>query len=152
LLTGRLELEWVLPRPPGLQSWLPWAAREQRLWLLRFSLADTLLQHETLSSWAERVVSRADKRVTLGEWREENMARGHDSICAGGVPRDFRRRFWRWVGNRIGEFWPLWSDPTPPRGCVWHCEPSNKIFMLGHQVAGANAHVVTDMLDSLECH
>lgn len=145
LLTGRLELEWLRPRAGGL---LAWTKRDERLALTRLSLADTLLQNETLEEWARRAAAGSDKRAVFGAWRED-VVNGQPAVCARGVPRDLRRRLGAWLLDRALAL-RGWPRLPPPELRVWHSVSNNKIFTLRTELSPANAHVVSDVLDSLE--
>jgi hypothetical protein len=143
LLTGRFEIEWIKPRTGGIGGWL---ARDQRLTLTRLSLADTLLQNQSLEEWARQTIVQPDKRWAFKEF-EETRVRDHPALLAYGKVRDLRRR----AGAALLDF--LLRRRTPPAELrVWHCQPSNKLFALSSELASINAHVIADVLDSLDCH
>ncbi|HEX8237869.1 MAG TPA: hypothetical protein VF600_18155 [Abditibacteriaceae bacterium] len=143
LLTGRLELEWALPRAGGM---LRSFQRDERLQLGRWSLADTILRHESLHDWARRTLTISDKLLLWRGWQESEL-RGHSAVQAKGSLRDLRRRLQFALQERL--------RPTSTQEStisVWHCPQSNKIFALGSDLSPKNRHVAQDVLDSLECH
>jgi hypothetical protein len=143
LETGRLQLEWMRPQPRG---WRGWGQRPERIALRRLALANVILENEPLDDWAQRVIGYGDKSRRFGP-PEETTVRGHNACLLHGTPRDPRRRVATWCFDRLSR------RRTPPAEVrVWHCEESNKIFVLDCELSLANAHVTGDVLDSLECH
>jgi hypothetical protein len=143
LLTGRLELEWMLPRTGGLFRSFQ---RDERLQLGRWSLADTVLRHESLHDWARRTLTIGDKLLLWRGWQETEL-HGHHAVQAKGTLRDLRRRLQFALQERVRPT----STHESTMG-VWHCPESNKIFAVGSDLSPQNRHVAQDMLDSLECH
>ncbi|MDQ3812654.1 MAG: hypothetical protein M3347_01730, partial [Armatimonadota bacterium] len=142
IVTGRIEIEWIRPRPPAPKGW---TRRDERVAVRRLAAANVLLENETLEDWTERVQARPDKRRAFGA-AAETTVRGHPALLLQGVPRHLRRRITEWCLNRLRCRIP------PAEMRVWHCEESNKIFVLDCELSPANAHVTQDVLDSLECH
>ena len=147
LLTGRLEIEWV--RPTKVNSMLPvpvWMKRDQRIAVQRVSAANVLLENETLQDWIVRTLSNSDKKRRYGA-PESTLVHEHEGWLRRGGPRDLRLRAAEWVATR----W-LKKPAAQIEMRVWHCEDSNKIFVLENEVTPANAHVPQDVFDSLACH
>jgi hypothetical protein len=120
--------------------------RPERLSVTRLSAANVLLEKETLEEWTERVLSRPDKKRHF-EPPEETSVREHPAYVLTGRPRDLRRRWRFWLGDKMSR------DVTPPSQITaWHCSQSNKLWVLDAEVSRANSHVPGDVLDSLECH
>lgn len=143
LLTGRLELEWALPRASGMMRSF---TRDERLQLGRWSLADTILRHESLHDWARRTLTIGDKFLLWRGWHE-NETHGHHAVQAGGTLRDLRRRLFFSLLQRVR---PASTHESSMQ--VWHCPHSNKIYAVGSDLSPKNRHVAQDVLDSVECH
>lgn len=147
LLTGRLEIEWL--RSTKVSSMLPvpiWLKRDQRIAVQRVSAANVLLEQETLEDWIVRTLSHADKKRRY-QAPQSTSIHDHEAFIRRGGPRDLRLRMAEWIATR----WLKKSAPAIEMR-VWHCEQSNKIFVLENEVVPANAHVPADVLDSLACH
>ncbi|MDF2439653.1 MAG: hypothetical protein JWN98_637, partial [Abditibacteriota bacterium] len=123
-----------------------WLKRDQRIAVQRVSAANVLLEQETLEDWTVRTLSHADKKRRY-QAPESTSIYGHKALMRRGGPRDLRVRAAEWVATR-------WLKKVAPaiEMRVWHCEHSNKIFVLENEVVQANAHVPVDVLDSLACH
>ncbi len=142
-VTGRLELEWIRPRPAGAMAW---SKREERMALARFSLAASVLQNENLEEWTNRVVRPLDKKRSYGKLSETQVD-GHAGVLAQGALKDFRRRLLFYALD-----WLLRRARPLTQLRAWHCEPSNKLFALRSELSPANEHIIGDVLDSLQCH
>jgi hypothetical protein len=140
LLAGRIELEWTRGNAKSVLS------RLELLTLTRFSLADVVLHSESLQDWTSRVAAFEDKKYIWRGWKNETI-KDHDGVISQGNVRDLRlrlkRALWNFVMRRTR---PLRTQR------VWHCEQSNKIFVLSSDLASENEHVATDVIDALECH
>jgi len=141
LMAGRLELVWKRPKKPGA---LNFAARDETLSLARISLADVLLQNETLSQWTGRTLWRADKQWFFMDFEETKIGE-HDAVRSEGLLRDVRLRLRSAVADWV-------RRRRSPRAelQVWHSLADNKIYALTSDLLPANAHVATEVLDSLE--
>lgn len=141
LVTGKLELDWIRPRTPGV---LAWTQRDERLALSRFALASTILQDEKIEEWATRVVKPLDKKRSYGKFAPTEIV-GKNGALARGALKDFRRRYTvfalDWVLRRARQHTEL---------RVWHDEDSNKLFALRSEISPLNAHIIDDVLDSLQ--
>ncbi|MBV9866322.1 MAG: hypothetical protein JO316_13300 [Abitibacteriaceae bacterium] len=143
LLLNRLELEWVKARPA---TPLGWTQTDQRIALQRIPIANVVLENESLVDWTQRTIARTDKKRRFGP-AEEISVRTHPALMLHGRLRDLRRLMVQKGLDRV------LRRHTPPAAMrVWHCEQSNKIFALDCELSPINAHVVEDVLDSLECH
>lgn len=143
LMTGRLEIEWMRKRKPGLLA--PWR-RDETLAVTRVALADVLLERETLEQWTAYNMAKKGKHWFFTKFKECTV-RDHPAIRSEGMLRDVSLRA-RWA------FFDLVLRRRTPRGqmLVWNCESSNKIFVFTHELSQANQHVADDVIDSLECH
>ena len=141
LVTGRLELDWVRGQTGGQFGW---ARRNERVQLMRFSLASTLMQNEDLSQWAQRVIKESDKKF---RWKklEATEILGCDGLSSRGAWKDLRKVFIHRVLDKTRK-----KAPSPPQLRIWHDEKTNKIFVLKSDVQPENAHVVNDILESLK--
>ena len=147
LMTGRIEIDWqrVLKGKFPLNH-LPALHRLERVSLRRLAAANVLLESETLEEWTTRVIGRGNQRYALGQ-SVAAETHGHAGFVLHGAPRDLRRRIVTWGGDLIRR------RRTPlVEARVWHCEESNKIFVLECEMTLANVHVGADVLDSLKCH
>lgn len=143
IVTGRIEIEWIRPRPPGPRGW---TRHEERIRVWRMAAGNVVLDEETLEDWTVRVLAEPDKRRRFGE-PEATMVHGHEAFLLYGVARHIRQRAVNWALDR------LLRRRTPPAVLrVWYCAQSNKIFVLDTELSLSNAHVTNDVLDSLECH
>jgi hypothetical protein len=143
LMTGRLELGWERPIPGPPRGWF---ARPERLDVLRVAAANVVLEAEALPQWTQRMVARPDRRYSFGQATETSM-HGHVAVLQQGVARDLRRRLGYWLLDI------LLRRRTPPAALrAWQCEESNKIYAVNCELSTKNAHVCSDVLDSLECH
>jgi hypothetical protein len=143
LMTGRLDLEWLkAPPPPPRGFGLP----TERIAVRRLAAANVVLVNESFEDWMQRAVVETSKQYKYGK-REKTTARTHEACKLSGHPRNLSaylmRRFWDLVMRR----------QTPPvETTVWHCEPSNKLYIVDFEMSHLNTHVPRDVLDSIECH
>jgi hypothetical protein len=143
LMTGRIDMEWVRARKPGIFSSL---GRDERITLSRWSLASVLLQRQTLQEWAENNLKRGDKHWSYSDWEETTVGEV-PALTSEGVLRDLRLR----LRGRLIDL--VLRRPTRgARMLVWHNETDNKIMAYSTDLKAANEHVHTDVLDSLDCH
>jgi len=147
LQTGRLEFDWQRVRPHAPLSFASprdWFRREERIGLRRLSAANVVLEVDSLEEWARRVAAVMFKKFRFWKWDEANV--GGEKACASrGQLKDLRRVF---IGS-IFDF-VMRRPARPPELLVWHNEQDNKIFVLLCDLRDVNAHVKTDLLDSLE--
>jgi len=141
LMAGRLELSWKRARKPGMRFML---ARDETIGLTRVSLADVLLQNETLAQWATRTLWRADKQWIFMRFEDTKIG-GHDAVQSEGDLRDMRLR----LRSALFDFVRRRRAPRAEMR-VWHSAADNKIYALTSDLLPANAHVATEVLDSLE--
>ena len=141
LVTGKLELNWIRPHETGL---LGWTKRDETISLTRFALASQVLHDETLTEWTNRVVKPADKKRAYDK-PETTQILGHDAVCARGRIKDPRRRAFHFVLDRVFRQPRFHTDLR-----AWHCEPINKLFALRSDISPKNAHVIEDILDSIQ--
>lgn len=152
LLTGRLEWEWKRARKPGIFSFL---TRDERLKLMRFSLAAVLVEHRTLSEWADGNISHDDKTFRWRGWRALDeaekqaqpapIAASSEAIVARGTLRDMRMM----IRTAIFDF-VLRRKPEPAEITAWHDNKENKLWVFSSDLRAANGHVRADVLDSLD--
>ncbi len=140
LQTGRLEIEWERPIPPGPHGW--WARRE-RIVLRRSSAANLLLETETLEEWARRTMLWLDKN-TFWDEAHESAFHGNEGLIFSGSPKPFKQRFAHLLRVKLRQ------SVTQIHLHVWHDEETNKIIALETELLPSNAHVEQDVLDSLE--
>ncbi len=144
LVTGKLELEWIRPRPAGAMAW---SKRDERLALARFSLASSVLHEEDLEEWAHRVVKPLDKKRLIYGKLEERETTEHPGVYTRGAIKDFRHRYLFYAID-----WLFRRPRMLTELRAWHCAPSNKLFAFRSNLLPKNEHVVADVLDSLQCH
>jgi len=152
LMTGRLEWEWKRPKKPGLFSFF---ARDERLKLARYSLAAVLLEHRSLTEWAQANISGEDKIWRWRNWQSLDeteksaqpapIAGAGEAIAARGLLRDMRMLVRIAVLNLV-----LRRPPAPAEITAWHDIKENKLWVFSSDLRAANAHVRTDVLDSLD--
>jgi hypothetical protein len=146
LLAGRLEIEWLRAAKPLLIPIMPWLRRPERVAVQRASAANVVLENEALPDWVIRTIVWVEKKRNFD--KPQSIAiRGHEAVLLQGSVRDLRVRGAQWLQTKVGK-------KTPPQITLraWHCTDSNKLFVLDTELSAANAHVVDDVLDSLECH
>ena len=140
LVTGRLEFDWVRGDTGGQFGW---ARRNERLQLMRFSLASMLMHNEDLSQWTERVVKFSDKKFRWGKL-EKSQVLGCDGLTARGAWKDVRKIAIHRIIDKLRK-----KALSPPQLLVWHDEKTNKIYVLKSDVQPENTHVINDILESL---
>ena len=140
LQTGRLEIEWERPLPAGLRGW--WA-RPERLVLRRSSAANLLLENETLEDWTRRTMLWTDKKSSWQEFDEWKF-RGNEGLFICGAPKPFKQRAAHILRPKLRQ------DVTKVQLNLWHDEEANKIISLETELLPGNAHVLQDVLDSLD--
>lgn len=140
LQTGRLEIEWERAIPPGPHGW--WT-RGERIILRRSSAANLLLENESLDAWTRRTMLWLDKRNLWGE-AEEWVFRGHEGWRFSGVPKPLKQRLAHGLRSKLHQ------NVTQLALHIWHDEETNKIIALETELLPSNAHVLQDVLDSLE--
>jgi hypothetical protein len=143
LMTGRLEIDWMRKRRPGLLA--TWR-RDETLSLTRVSLADVLLENKTLDAWTLDNIAHKNKQWLFMKFKEGRV-RDHEAVCSEGVFRDIALR----IRRALTDFAMRRRAPRAQLR-VWHCEPSNKIYAFVYELTPTNDHVAADVLDSLECH
>ena len=151
LMTGRLEWEWKRPRKPGMFAFM---GRDERLKLMRYSLAAVLVEHRSLQEWAEANLNK-DKVwhwrgwTTLDEAERQAqpapIAAAVAAVAAHGVLRDLRLQL---RGRLIDLI--LRRHPAPPDLTAWHDAKENKLWVFSSDLREANRHVRGDVLDSLD--
>jgi len=141
LQTGRLEIEWQRPLPPGLRGW---QSRPERIALCRVAAANVLLEYESLESWTRRTAILPNKHTAFDE-PQETTVDGEGALLFDGMPRLLRQRMAQGVRARL-------LRQSVPRAelRVWHSTRANKILVLETELTPQNHHVVEDVLDSLE--
>ncbi len=140
LQTGRLEIEWERPIPIGPRGW--WA-RAERIILRRSSAANLLLENETLEDWTRRTMLWLDKK-SYWEPSLEWAFQGNEGLSIPGSPKPFKQRIAHAVRQKLRANVPQLNLH------VWHDEETNKILSLETELLPSNAHVLQDVLDSLE--
>jgi hypothetical protein len=141
LQTGRIELEWERPLPKGLSGW---QARAERIALRRISAANVLLENESLEQWTIRTQLTLDKR-TVYRPPVETTEHGDQGLLCEGLPRKLQQRAVQGARAKL-----LRQNVPQAELRVWHAESVNKILVLETELTAANAHVLNDVLDSLE--
>ena len=143
LLLNKIEMQWVRPRPVGFYGW---GRRAERLKISRFPVANVLLDGKTLEDWADWNVRAKHKLLALG-LGEETEVKEHPAVKYHGVIKDLKQRAGVWLFDKV-----LRRRTPPAEILVWSCPQSNRLWVWEHEVSGVNAHVPTDVLDSLACH
>jgi hypothetical protein len=140
LQTGRLEIEWERPAPAGLRGlW----TRPERLILRRSSAANLLLENESLEDWTRRTMLWLDKKSYWNEAQEWSL-KDDEGLSLAGVPKPFKQRLAYALRSKF-----RWDVPQIHLH-IWHDEETNKIVSLESELLPSNAHVLQDVLDSLE--
>ena len=143
LLLNKIELEWVRPRPTGLYGW---GRNAERVRVMRFPVANVLLEGKTLVEWADWNVQHKNKGLALRDATEDEF-NGHEGLLYRGPIRDLKARAAVWFFDH------LLRRRTPPGEVrVWNCPQSNRLYVLESEVSPVNAHVPGDVLDALACH
>lgn len=143
LLLNKIELEWVRPRPNGLYGW---GRRAERVRVMRFPVANVLLEGKSLAEWADWNVQHKNKQLALRDATEDEF-NGHEGLLYRGAARDLKMRASVWFFDH------LLRRRTPPSEVrVWNCPQSNRLYVLESEVSPVNAHVPGDVLDALACH
>lgn len=143
LLLNKIEFEWVRPRPVGIYGL---GRRAERIRMLRFPVANVLLEGKTLVEWADWNVQHKNKQLALREAVEDEF-HGHEGLLYRGPARDLKTRAGVWL------FDTLLRRRTPQGEVrVWNCPQSNRLYVLESEVSPVNAHVPGDVLDALVCH
>lgn len=100
------------------------------------SIDDATQQHEAASNADE---TSSEKTAA------QAAAQNADSLLATGFLRDFRRVAMFWLLDKMRR-----RRVLPIELRVWHSESVNKIFVVKSELSPDNAHVVGDVIDSLE--
>jgi hypothetical protein len=140
LQTGKLEIEWQRPLPPGPKNW---GVRPERIVLRRIAAANVLLEHETLGEWAQRTLTGPDKRSRFLPPLEITVG-GHEGLLFAGSPKSVKQWLWHQLRLRLR------LDAPPVEMRLWHDKGANKIVALETELSSANEHVPQDVLDSLD--
>lgn len=143
LLLNKIDIEWVRARPNGIYGW---GRRPERLRVMRFPVANVLLDGKTLVEWSDWNVQHKNKQLALREADEAEFS-GHEGLLYVGPVRDLKMRANVWI------FDILMRRRTPQGEVrVWNCPQSNRLYVLESEVSPVNAHVPADVLDALACH
>lgn len=143
LLAGRIEWEWerVGPQLPITPAW---TRHDERIALARTSAANVVLQNEELPDYIARTLTIPDKKRVWGRGVEAEF-NGKSGWIFRGQPREFRKRGLFLAQRRYAK-----NKPPQIELRAWHDAPSNKIFALTTELRANNAHIPSDILDSLE--
>ena len=143
LLLNKIDIEWVRPRPNGLYGL---GRRAERLRLMRFPVANVLLDGKSLREWSDWNIQSKNKQLSLREATPDEFD-GHKGLFYRGPVKDLKQRLGVWF------FDTLMRRRTPQGEVrVWECEDSNRIFALESEVSPVNAHVPADVMDAMACH
>ena len=145
LQTGKIELEWEMPRPDDwwmTPKW--WGRRPERVGVQRLSAANLVLLEQDLQTWAEKVVPRCHKSY-LFDLDKNNS--NNDEIW-------FTGKMWRIRQRFLDVLWKiiLRRKPQLIRAKVWRDEKDNKLFFAFFDLPPQNAHVQDDVIDSITSH
>ena len=143
LLLNKIDIEWVRPRPVGLYGW---GRRAERLRLMRFPVANVLLDGKSLVEWSDWNIQHKNKQLALRDASEEEI-NGHEGLFYRGPVKDLKQRVGVWFFDTV-------LRRRTPQGevRVWNCPESNRLYALESEVSPVNAHVPRDVLDALACH
>lgn len=145
LQTGKIDMEWEMPRPADwwmTPKW--WGKRPERLGVQRLSAANLVLIEQDMETWAKKVVPRCNKKYLFAF----NAAASDDEVL------HFTGKMWN-LRQRFSEV--VWSvllrrPRQELRSQVWRHEDDNKLFFAYFDLTSKNAHVQSDVLDSIASH
>ena len=143
LLLNKVDIEWVRPRPNGLYGL---GRRAERIRVMRFPVANVLLDGKTLVEWSDWNIQHKNKQLSLREATPDEF-NGHAGLFYRGPVKDLKQRVGIWFFDTI-------MRRRTPQGevRVWECPDSNRIFVLESEVSPVNAHVPADVMDAMACH
>ncbi len=143
LLLNKIDIEWVRARPTGLYGW---GRRAERIRIMRFPVANVLLDGKEIKEWGDWNVQHKNKQLALREATPAEI-NGHAGLLYRGPVKDLKQRAGVWFFDTI-------MRRRTPQGevRVWECPESNRIYVMESEVSPVNAHVPADVLDALACH
>lgn len=132
LVTGQLALTFRL-------------GKEQELRVERWAMSNLLLRDTDFKSWAGRRARERNRQVKV---------MGIEALCHGHPGVQFNGRL-KPVAKRLREcalHVALRRQPLQFVGYAWHCEPSNKCYVVEGLVYPSDRPIVGDIMDSVGCH
>ncbi len=117
----------------------------ERLGIIRWGLAATVLKGTPLSAWAEQKVL---PRLKHYETELSEMSyRGHDAIAITGEKTEIADRLRR-LGRRLAN-----KDYADTALCrLWHCTDTNRIFYVECQLDQDKADLAEEVFSRVHCH
>ncbi|HIE52738.1 MAG TPA: hypothetical protein EYP85_13370 [Armatimonadetes bacterium] len=111
----------------------------------RYGLAEVVLKEEPLEEWC-----RYQQRKTWDAFRleaEETEEHGHLAVTFRGPKRKLRERLRRAVRKGLGKPYPFILEAR-----VWHCPPTNKIFIVEQVRDEAEESLLDVLCARVVCH
>ncbi len=111
----------------------------------RWGMADTLLRDQTLDQWLQRELGKELK--SYKPTSDETQFRGHEAVIFAGTRMPPLQGLKRFALHLIGR-----QAPYKLLGHAWHCEATNKIFVVHALLDAANYELADQLRDLIECH
>ncbi len=111
----------------------------------RWGMADTLLRDQTLDQWLQQELGKE-----LSHYKpqsEETRFRGHNAVAFAGTRMPPLQGIKQFALHVIGR-----HAPQKLLGYAWHCEATNKIFVVHALLDAANYELADQLRDRIECH
>jgi len=111
----------------------------------RWGMANTLLQDQTLDQWLQRELGKELRRYKPES--DETRFRGHEAVAFAGSRMPPLQGLKRFALHLMGR-----QAPHKLLGHAWHCEATNKIFVVHGLLDAANYELADQLRDRIECH
>jgi len=111
----------------------------------RWGMADILLRDKTLDQWLQQELGKELKRYK--PISDETQFRGHEAVAFAGTRMPPLQSLKRFALHLIGR-----QAPQKLLGHAWHCEATNKIFVVYGLFDAANYELADQLRDRIECH
>ncbi len=111
----------------------------------RWGMADTLLRDQTLDQWLQQELGKE-----LSHYKpqsDETQFRGHEAVAFAGTRMPPLQGIKQFALHVIGR-----RSPQKLLGYAWHCEATNKIFVVHTLLDAANYELADQLRDRIECH
>ena len=111
----------------------------------RWGMAGTLLRDKTLDQWLQQELGKELRRYK--PISDETRFRGHEAVAFTGTRMPPLQGLKRFALHLIGR-----QAPRRLLGHAWHCEATNKIFVVHGLFDAANYELANQLRDRIECH
>ena len=111
----------------------------------RWGMADTLLRDQTLDQWLQQELGKELRRYKPQS--DETRFRGHEAVAFAGTRMPPLQDLKCFVLHLLGR-----RAQQKLLGHAWHCEATNKIFVVHGLLDAANYELADQMRDRIECH